>query len=141
MDDLDLYVPTPEEAAEADAALHLLADAHLTVVTPDGAHAVELPHEALRLLRQVLVHIAEGHAVAIQATKPEVTPQQAAELLHVSEGYVHQLVEDGKLPCRKVGIRRWIPLQELLTYRAAVRARSRELLDQLTQEAQELGLG
>jgi len=52
-----------------------------------------------------------------------VTSQEAANLLNVSRSYVVKLLEEQKLPHRKVGVRR------------------RKILDELTARAQDEGYG
>lgn len=70
----------------------------------------------------------------------ELTPQQAAEVLCVSDSYMDQLLESGEIPFRMVGDSRLISLKDLQGYdKEKVRLR-REVLRQLAQESQEMGL-
>ena len=73
--------------------------------------------------------------------EPEITTQQAADLLNVSRPYVAGLIDKGMLPAaRMVGNHRRLPLQDVLAYRAESHDRRRQTLDELAAYDQELGL-
>ena len=102
---------------------------------------VALPDTATRALTDVLEHLARGRAVAVVPVESEITTQQAAELLNVSRPYLVDLLERGAIPFRKVGSRRRIRLADVLAYREIDDAKRRSAMDELTAEAQRLGLG
>ena len=58
----------------------------------------------------------------------------------MSRPTVVKLIDDGHLPARKVGSHRRIPLADLLAYRDNMIGRRRAALDQMSQDAEELGL-
>ncbi len=100
-----------------------------------------LPAEAVRLLTDMLAHLAQGRAVAVLPEDAALTTQQAADMLNVSRPYLVQKLEAGAIPFHKAGTHRRVYLRDLITYRERSAARSRALLDELTQEAQDLGMG
>jgi excisionase family DNA binding protein len=101
---------------------------------------LELTPELEELLRGLLELLARGEPVRIVPLKAELTTQQAAEILGVSRPYLIRLLEEGKIPHRKVGSHRRVLAREVLAYRETSRQQGRELLDQLIAESQALGL-
>jgi excisionase family DNA binding protein len=78
--------------------------------------------------------------VQVITLEEEISTQQAAELLNVSRPYLVKLVESGALPHRKVGPRRRLHLEDVLTYRARLDMQRQAALQALADDLQELGL-
>ena len=143
-------LPTPYDAVvarnaiEAIRALPLAAKptrVRLGSSNDKGEVVVTLPAEAIHLLVRILGHMANGDAVTIMPVAAELTTQKAAELLGVSRPYLIRLLEDGSIPFRKVGTHRRIRADDLMAYKQHDDARRKATLDELTAEAQDLGLG
>lgn len=142
-------VPTAQEAAIAKEASRMLAT-HIKHL-PDirfqiledrkTSENLTLPPTAIRMLLDILTEMAAGNAVTLIPVHAELTTQQAADVLNVSRPYLVTLLEEKKIPYRKVGTHRRILFEDLMRYKKQIDADRRAALDQLTKEAQELNMG
>lgn len=124
--------------AEGDAATPAPA---LRLVTDDNRHEmIAIPPGALRLLVDMLTQLGQGRAVTVLPQRAELTTQDVADYLNVSRPYVVKLIEEDKLPARKVGTRRRVAFEDLVRFDEQQRAQRRAALDELARIDQELGL-
>ena len=142
-------LPSREDAEQAQVALRTLGklkarkSGRSIHVRPEGGSdvSVTVPREAFELFLEVLGQMANGNAVTIVPVHAELTTQQAADMLNVSRPHLVELLEAGKVPFRRVGTHRRIRVIDLLAYQQKDEAERRAVLDELTDEAQKLGLG
>jgi excisionase family DNA binding protein len=99
-----------------------------------------IPAVAVRVLAEVLAKMAEGHPVTLVPLHAELSTQQAADLIGVSRPYFIKLLEQGKMPYRKVGEQRRVRYQDLLCYIAEYQKAANAALDEMTTEAERMGL-
>jgi len=83
---------------------------------------------------------ATGHPVTLVPLQAELSTQQAAELMGVSRPYFVKLLEQGRLPFRKVGEQRRVRYQDLLRYLEEYERGATAAAAQMTADAQDLGL-
>lgn len=102
---------------------------------------VKLPTSAVRLLLDILEQMARGNAVTLIPVHAELTTQQAADVLNVSRPFVVKLIDEGKLPFRKVGAHRRIKFEDLMAFKTSIDNSRHEALNKLVEQAQELDMG
>jgi excisionase family DNA binding protein len=140
-----------ESAREAKAALRELAPfaaskstrrgVRLHLEGPRPTQSITVPRRAFELLLEILGRMATGNDVAILPISAELTTQQAADLLNVSRPHLIKLLEEKALPYRRVGTHRRMLAADVLSYKERDDSRRREILDELTADAQRDNLG
>jgi excisionase family DNA binding protein len=146
---MEPVTPTDEEvglAREAGQQLAKLAALESPVevkVVGKGAkgESLVLPASSLKLLADILQQMASGHGVAVLSVDAELSTQQAAEVLNVSRPFLIKLLDERKLPHRKVGAHRRVLLRDVLDYKKKTDAERLEVLRELAEQAQELDMG
>ncbi len=128
-----------EDRELASNALVALRRRPRALTLPNGS-TLHLPKTAIDGLIEMLEAVAKGEVATVVRTPREVSTQQAATVLNVSRPTVVKLVDDGFLPSRKVGSHRRIALADVLAYSDDMIARRRVVLDQMSRDAEDLGL-
>jgi len=105
------------------------------------ATKISFPASALKLLIDILIQMAEGNAVTLLPIHAELTTQEAANLLNVSRPYLVKLLDDKKIPYRKVGTRRRVLAKDILKYKENIDNERLKTLEKLTKQAQDLDMG
>lgn len=145
MSSLASGLPTEQEAALAKASSQQLSgyvqmQVDVQTLRIDGVE-VPLPTAALRFLVFILDEMAQGNGVRITPVRAELTVPEAADLLNVSRSYFVRLLDEGKIPHRKVGTRRRVRFEDIVRYKQQQEAEQDRLLDELTAQAQALDMG
>ena len=99
-----------------------------------------LPATAVRLLTDILAHLAEGRSIVVMPDDAELTTQQAADMLNVSRPHLIRLLQEGQIEHCKVGTHRRVTLRNLQAYRKSRAAEAEATLNKLAQQAQELDM-
>ena len=145
LQEAELVMPTDKEsalAAETGRQIASVINSAETVRAHFGQKdtaSVELPVVAVRLLLDILEQMARGNAVTLMPVHVELTTQQAADLLNVSRTHLVQLLDEEKIPHRKVGTHRRVRAEDVLAYRRETERARRKALDELTELDEGLG--
>jgi excisionase family DNA binding protein len=102
---------------------------------------VAVPDRMSSIIEESLKIIADGHPVAVIPMDLEIGSQEAANLPGVSRPHPVKLLDTGAIPSRKVGVQRRVIAADLLAYRDREKAARRQVLRELAEEGQKLGLG
>lgn len=146
----ETIAPSPQEAEIARTSRNALAalnlsdeqgEIHVHLHTNDNQDAqLILPYAAAQLLLNVLKEMAKGNAISLVPIQAELTTQQGADLLSVSRPFFIKLLEDGKIPYRKVGSYRRVKAQDVLAYIKEYQQTATEAMREMVAESQALGL-
>jgi excisionase family DNA binding protein len=148
-ENFETVAPTEAEAALARESSRRLASHKLgrrssvrirLLDDSEEAEPVAVPTSALRLFLHLLAEMSQGNAVTLMPSHAELTTQQAADLLNVSRPYLVKLLEEGKIPFRAVGKYRRVRFDDVMSFKRRDDEARAKVLDQLTAEAQELGM-
>lgn len=69
-----------------------------------------------------------GQGVTIIPENPELTTVQAADVLNVSRPFLFKLLDEQKIPHRKVGKHRRIRMEDVMTHKAFIDAERESVL-------------
>ena len=140
----DPVAPSKDDVQLAKSSSRRLVpfrDRKLTVCITETDEQVELPAAAVRMLVDLLSAMAEGNAVTLIPIYAELTTQQAADLLGVSRPFLVKQMDEGVIPFRRVGTHRRVLFRDLMKYKHEIDQKRTQALDELAEQAQELGMG
>jgi len=120
---------------------HKARNAHFQLTTKDGtASDIALPDAAVRILFTALQELSQGHSVTVLPVDTELTTQQASKLMRISRPSLIKMLDERKLPFRKVGAHRRVRYDDVMHFLALERARRRKVMEELVAETEKLGL-
>jgi excisionase family DNA binding protein len=138
--------PEAVEAEELGAFFQILVSrgtlgtqAPPRLIGPDGSE-IPVPREIYGLVVTVVEQLRAGNAISVMPLHQELTTVEAADLLNVSRPFLIKQLEAKEIPYRKVGAHRRIRLRDVIAYRERMAASAEDALQQMTDEAEELGL-
>jgi hypothetical protein len=111
----------------------------LKLVGADGQEA-ELPASLSKALQGLVDYLAKGQAVNLSPVDKEVSLEEAALILDVSNYRMTKLLNLGEISFRAEGEKQLIQLKELLEYNQKWQAERERMLDEIVQISQEMGL-
>lgn len=143
-----VHLPTAQEAEEAKITSRALSKyahnerLHLKIASNNNeSEDLILPGYAINLLLVMLTEMSKGNAITVMPIHAELSTQETAELLNVSRPHLVDLLEQGKIPFRKVGTHRRVLANDVFDYKQRIDEARLKALDDLAAQAQELGMG
>ncbi len=122
------------------AVLQDLQIANPEIEIEESQDRIVIPLPALKLLAKVLKAMGEGKVISVMPIATEMTTQAAAEQLGCSRPHLVKLLESGEIPFTKIGRHRRVKLEDLLNYKAAMKAKQEQLLIEIMDADEESGL-
>jgi excisionase family DNA binding protein len=143
-----IHLPTAHEAEEAKITSRALSKyaynerLHIKIANNNNEpEDLILPSYAINLLLEILTEMSKGNAITVMPIHAELSTQETAELLNVSRPHLVELLEQGKIPFRKVGTHRRVLAKDVFDYKQRIDTDRLKVLNELTAQAQELGMG
>ena len=143
-----VHLPTPQEAEEAKITSRALSKyainerLHIKIAgNNNDSDDLILPGYAINLLLDILTEMSKGNAITVMPIHAELSTQETAEFLNVSRPHLVDMLEQGKIPFRKVGAHRRVMAKDVIDYKQRLDADRLKALDELAAQAQELDMG
>jgi len=143
-------MPSPEEVSLAEVSSRQIAqilatrsDSSLQILIDRADkkdETIAIPLSALRLLNDILVQMSQGNTVTLTPIHSELTIQEAADLIHVSRSFLKTELDKGLIPYHEIGTLRRIKFEHLIQYQADIKQKRYQVLAEMVQLGQDLGL-
>lgn len=128
------FATTMLRQLEADPARFVVQDR-------DTGTEIEIDETVFDLIRLLLITVASNRAVSLIPYDHELTTHQAARFLNVSRPFLVKLLDENRIPHRKVGTHRRVKLDDLLNYKESTKTESEKAKDELAKISQKLDMG
>ncbi|MCO5730989.1 helix-turn-helix domain-containing protein [Rhizobium sp. SSA_523] len=129
-------------ARRAAERLQPVAEAQqdITIHIEGSRVVVPLPARAVELMFTVLSAMANGQPISVIPQQAELSTKQAADFLNVSRPFVVKLIDEGRLPARKVNRHRRIKFADLVAFEKASQSERMNALAEMARETRDLEL-
>lgn len=143
----ELIAPTQQDAQLAAEVCRRLSghiersdEIKIQIAVEGRAKSLALPQIIVLLLSQILKETASGHTVSVVPMDAEMTSFEAADFLNVSRPYLIGLLDQGKIPFRRVGTHRRIRLEDVAEYKKRQMEISLAAMAVLQAQAEDLNM-
>ncbi len=92
------------------------------------------------MLVGILDEMGRGNTVTVIPVHPELTTQEAADMLDISRPSLIQLLNEGKMEFRKIGTHRRVRFESVIAYKRRVHAERLAALAELAAYDHEIGI-
>jgi excisionase family DNA binding protein len=104
----------------------------------DKSEAVTIPSAVFRDLLTLLSKIEKKENAQDNL---EISTTEAAKILNVSRPFVAKLMDEGRIPCRKVGSHRRVKYEDVTAFKQKDDRARQKVIDQLIRDAQDHDMG
>ena len=122
------------DVKQAHDIKQILFDLHAREKT----EAVTIPYAVFRDLLTLLSKIEKEENAQDNI---EISTTEAAKILNVSRPFVAKLMDEGRIPCRKVGSHRRVKYEDVIAFKQKDDRARKRVIDQLIRDAQDQDMG
>jgi excisionase family DNA binding protein len=115
----------------------------IALIYEDGSTeqaAIELPPHMLRFIGDMLGMMSQRKLITLIPHDHELSTQDVANFLNVSRPFVVKLIEEGKLPCKRVGRHRRVEMGDAIRLREEMQVQSKKALRDVAKTSVDFGL-
>ncbi|TNE27430.1 MAG: helix-turn-helix domain-containing protein [Bacteroidetes bacterium] len=141
------HKPTKDERKHAHASFETLVNSLKEIKSTNPQLEIEeteekikIPIHALKLLAEILDAMSKGNPISIVPIATELTTQAAAEHLGCSRPHFVKLLEDGKIPFTMVGRHRRVKFDDVMKYKAELKAKQKASIINIMKSDEEAGM-
>ncbi|MFM7877409.1 MAG: excisionase family DNA-binding protein [Microcystis panniformis] len=134
------FVVEPEETEQITQLNQLLNREIPTRLVTEHGENIHIPESVLMVLRYSVAALASGQVIQLNVTPQDLTIEEAANLLNVSNSYLIKLLEQGQILSTNVGSDRRIKREDLLIYKERRYREKEQILNNLVAMTEAEGL-
>ncbi len=134
------FVVEPEETEQITQLNQLLNREIPTRLVTEQGENVHIPESVLMVLRYSVAALASGQVIQLNVTPQNLTIEEAANLLNVSNSYLIKLLEQRQILSTNVGSDRRIKREDLLIYKERKYREREQILNNLVAMTEAEGL-
>lgn len=134
------FVVEPEETEQITQLNQLLNREIPTRLVTEQGENIHIPESVLMVLRYSVAALASGQVIQLNVTPQDLTIEEAANLLNVSNSYLIKLLEQGQILSTNVGSDRRIKREDLLIYKEEKDREREQILNNLVAMTEAEGL-
>ena len=134
------FVVEPEETEQITQLNQLLNREIPTRLVTEQGENVHIPESVLMVLRYSVAALASGQVIQLNVTPQDLTIEEAANLLNVSNSYLIKLLEQRQILSTNVGSDRRIKREDLLVYKERKYREREQILNNLVAMTEAEGL-
>lgn len=134
------FVVEPEETEQITQLNQLLNREIPTRLVTEQGENIHIPESVLMVLRYSVAALASGQVIQLNVTPQDLTIEEAANLLNVSNSYLIKLLEQRQILSTNVGSDRRIKREDLLIYKERKYREREQILNNLVAMTEAEGL-